>query len=232
MRITTLFIVYEAGKIPINATIGLWTDFHKNFDFHYLLTNRLNQDCIENLFSIIRGKGENRDNPSPVESRASFRQVVFDQILEQSAGSNCKADLVQILLSLTNMTANTKIIDNSSGAADVGNNRGSENLPSFRFRISFFMKPPTELPEQNVEAYMAGYLLANSKIGTCNTCKKQCQYDKPPDTDQYIFLKKKAYQIQNTLVYPTEAFIEFAENLEILFLRVFDTVKFLDGILD
>ena len=94
------------------------------------------------------------------------------------------------------------------------------------------MKPPTELPEQNVEAYMAGYLLAKSKIGTCNTCKKQCQYDKPPDTDQYIFLKKKAYQIENTLVYPTEAFIEFAENLEILFLHVFDTVKFLDGILE
>ena len=92
-------------KISINATIGLWTDLHKNFDFHYLLTNRLNQDCIENLFSILRGKGENRDNPSPVEFRASFQQVVFDQILEQSAGSNCKADLVQILLSLTNMTA-------------------------------------------------------------------------------------------------------------------------------
>ena len=30
---------------------------------NFLLTSRLNQDCVKNMFSVIRGKGDHRDNP-------------------------------------------------------------------------------------------------------------------------------------------------------------------------
>ena len=51
-------------QISINALFGLWSELEKR-GFNYLLTNRLNQDCIENLFSILRGKRGFRDNPNP-----------------------------------------------------------------------------------------------------------------------------------------------------------------------
>ena len=35
----------------------------------FLLTNRLNQDCIENLFAAIRSKGGHLNNPDPQEFR-------------------------------------------------------------------------------------------------------------------------------------------------------------------
>ena len=78
---------------------------------------------------------------------------------------------------------------------------------------------------------MAGYLLRKSRIGTCDDCHKQLIHKTPPDSDLYVFLRKKAYQLEDTLVYPTEEFIEFVENLENVFVKVFDTVKYMNSIL-
>ena len=41
--------------ITLSSTIQLWNDINETYD--YLLTSRLNQDSIENLFSIIPSKG-------------------------------------------------------------------------------------------------------------------------------------------------------------------------------
>ncbi|GFN75661.1 transposable element p transposase [Plakobranchus ocellatus] len=47
----------------------------------YLLTDRLNQDCLENLLSVIKGKGGHRFNPSPQEFRAALRQTMVNAVL-------------------------------------------------------------------------------------------------------------------------------------------------------
>ena len=46
----------------------------------FLLTGRLNQDSLENLFSVIRGKGEHRDNPDSVQFKAAFTETTIDSI--------------------------------------------------------------------------------------------------------------------------------------------------------
>ena len=66
-----------------------------------LCTNRLNQDCVENMFSIVRGKGGHRVNPSPREFRQAFRQVMVDRLLSVSEYSNYKDDVDHFLLNLT-----------------------------------------------------------------------------------------------------------------------------------
>jgi hypothetical protein len=43
----------------------------------FLLTNRLIQDCVENLFSVIRAKGAQRDNPDAGQFRLALRQVKY-----------------------------------------------------------------------------------------------------------------------------------------------------------
>ena len=77
------------------------------------------------------------------------------------------------------------------------------------------------MPEQNIEAYMAGYLLRRAKMDTCDTCKEQLVYSTPPSTELYTFLTNKALKLENTLVYPTECFVEFVDNVEIYFVRGF-----------
>ena len=44
-------------KMAINTLLQLWSDLHTEYQLSYLLTNRLSQDCIENLFSSFVGKG-------------------------------------------------------------------------------------------------------------------------------------------------------------------------------
>ena len=44
-------------KMAINCLLQLWDVLHNMYNVSYPHTNRLNQDIVENLFSIIRGKG-------------------------------------------------------------------------------------------------------------------------------------------------------------------------------
>lgn len=53
----------ECWQITINSIIQLWTVL-KNFDFPYLRTRRLNQDCVENFFGSVRQQGGNCLNPT------------------------------------------------------------------------------------------------------------------------------------------------------------------------
>ena len=39
-------------KFP-SSLLSLWADLRTNHDFQFLLTNRLNQDCLENMLSVI-----------------------------------------------------------------------------------------------------------------------------------------------------------------------------------
>jgi hypothetical protein len=273
LKLSTQTTIYcmRGWKITINALLGLWGELSENHEFKFLLTNRLNQDCAENLFSIIRGKGGKRDNPDAREFRAAYRQVVFDQMLQQSHGSNCNEDMDQILLSLMNLNNSTvprtpppsspspsspQTSDPSNNMEPIGPVQSPSTVPSTNnndmsmhsmgtdqtqdppvdetlagLEFLLLMKPPTSLPEQNVEAYMAGYLLRKAKMKDCDICRNQLIYSTPPQTELYSFFTKKAYKLENTLVYPTESFVEFIENLEVIFVRVFDAVKYMSGVL-
>jgi len=46
-----------------------------NNNLIFLLTNRLNQDVIENLFSIFRQRGGYNKNPTSKTLRTSFRST-------------------------------------------------------------------------------------------------------------------------------------------------------------
>ncbi|XP_075315925.1 uncharacterized protein LOC142375667 [Odontesthes bonariensis] len=61
----------------------------------YLCISKLNQDCIENLFSLIRGKGGHKYNPSAREFTATLRGLSVSNILpalSSSGTSNCEVD--------------------------------------------------------------------------------------------------------------------------------------------
>ena len=206
--------------ISIKSLLSLWTELNTKHGFSHLFTSQLNQDCAENLFSIIRGKGGNRDNPDAREFRAAYRQVLFDQMLMPSPGSNCELDADSILLSLTNLASNEKSATRSTNE-DMSAEPQPPNLTSCRIT----------LPLQNVQAYMAGYLLRKSEITNCSQCKLQCQYDKPPHTDLYILLREKSYAGKENLFYPTEPFVKLVENWESKFQQNIDDVVHMNGIL-
>ena len=137
--------------------------------FKYLLTNRLNGDCLENLFSIIQGKGGFRDNLDSQQFWAAFRHVIVDKLFVHSASANCALDADKILLDIANVTISQK------------RQKRTRQLSMVIEPLVATMPAPS-VPKKNVVAYMAGYLTRQYPIENCATCKELFKVESLPES--------------------------------------------------
>ena len=133
------------------------------------MTGRQNQDCVENLLSIIRDKGGFCDNPDAEQFKASFKYLVADKLFVQSDASNCKVHNDTILLNISNV-AMAKYI--KTGHTDVEKPQITD--------VAMVTVVPSLLPTKNVAAYLAGYLLSKIPVDTWQDCSNQLILPKPP----------------------------------------------------
>lgn len=116
----------------INALKLLFVDLTDNFNFQFLFTRRLTQDCVENLFSIIRSKNGNNVTPDSVKFRCSLRSIMANQLLQPSADSNSEVDASKFLLQKQEImknfvkfekpvesSTNTQLDNNDAGICDI-----------------------------------------------------------------------------------------------------------------
>ena len=62
------------------TVLDLFNDLVCQGNYKFLITGRLTQDCVENFFSCIRGKGDS--HPSPVHFRQNLRVVSLSQFMQ------------------------------------------------------------------------------------------------------------------------------------------------------
>ena len=183
----------------------------------------MNQDCVENLFSIIRGKGGFRDNPDPQQFRAAFRHLVIDKLMVLSNSANCQLDADKILLDISNITVLKKRPRNVSVPQHIA---GTE--------IISMAVPAPSIAKQNVVAYMSGYLLRKYPIDKCVTCQNSLKISQLPESSSvshYELLRNKAYKESGCLVYPSEDFSNFVQQIESLFSAIFGGIMHTKGVL-
>lgn len=82
---------FNAMEWSINSIIMIYTQ-QQNLGFKYLLTSRLNQDIIENTFSVFRQRGGFNRNPTARTFRTSFRFQARHNIMKATDSSNCEND--------------------------------------------------------------------------------------------------------------------------------------------
>ncbi len=66
----------KGWEMAIKCLIELWDVLQTTYNIKFLLTNCQNQHHVENLLSVIRAKGGQRDNPDCGQFRAAFAQVI------------------------------------------------------------------------------------------------------------------------------------------------------------
>lgn len=49
----------------------------EKFGFRYILTHRLNQDCLEKFFCQVRGRSDPHDHPTPVECLQRIKVIML-----------------------------------------------------------------------------------------------------------------------------------------------------------
>jgi hypothetical protein len=149
----------------------LWEVLSQNFDFEFLLTRRLNQDALENLFSVLRQKGGCSDNPTPTMFGRLFRQVFTEQLMTVSQGANCEADNDTVLMSVGDAGPNS----NSEHAVPASSVPASldvdEAMPIDPDIVASWCDNVT-VPEENGCCYVFGYMLRKlqSLHGQCEQC--------------------------------------------------------------
>lgn len=69
---------FQRGILVTNSSLrGLYNYLKDNYNITYLLTNRLNQDVLENFFSIIRASGGMHEHPSPLQFKYRLRSYLL-----------------------------------------------------------------------------------------------------------------------------------------------------------
>ena len=126
----------------------------------YLVTNRCNQDALENLFSIIRGKGGHHDNPEPQQFRYRLRQIMVDKILIASPSSNCKDDVDNFLINLAS--------ENRLVTVTISPDLDNEQRHIVNLVKSCNIQDIIHL--ENAISYVSGYILKRLYELVCKEC--------------------------------------------------------------
>ena len=206
-------------EMTINAVLMLWEMIHSDYGVKFLLTNRLNQDCVENLFSIIRAKGAQRDNPDASQFRAALRQAMVDTVMVPIKTSNCEADVDKFICNLDNFkNAKPAAIQNSSTTSIY------DELPfNVKSILSVCKLPETNEglsnQETNVLAYISGYIIKKLQLKICDGCFQKIVSPINEDDPNHQFIAKKSYV---NLKAPSKMLLGIVELLELKYRKVID----------
>jgi len=148
--------------ISIAGLIKLHDTLSKEYEDIELMTRRLNQDCLENLFGTMCIQNGNCISPTTIQLQRTFKKLFSLNYFEYNEGANCLEDLDQVLSTLNKIPAedlktifpeNQKVIQINPLLIDVTNYRS------------------LELPERNAFTYICGYLIMKCfNMHSCETC--------------------------------------------------------------
>ena len=219
----------EGWKMAINCLLQLWDHLHQEHGLKFLLTNRLNQDCIENLFSVLRGKGENDDHPDARQFRAAFRQVTVDAIMAPSQLSNCQEDVDQFLLTLGNIEGVPK------PPAQPPNPSAEEDVPqadlpwsSSSTQNSSTQNSSTQnlsVSDTNIVAYISGYIVSKRRDKFCPACREQLLCNINDSKPSQLFLSLKQHKAaKKGLFAPSSELQKLLQDLECAYRTVYSKI--------
>ena len=84
--------------LTVNALLALCKRLHEVHEFMFVLTSSLNQDAVDNHFSVIQGRESFQGNRNSLAFGATYRQVIVQHLLDVPQDANCRDDLATFLL--------------------------------------------------------------------------------------------------------------------------------------
>lgn len=81
----------------------VYNELNEKYGIEFLMTRQLTQDCIENVFSIVRSKGGNNITPDATKFHSAIRMCMCNSLLTPSESGNCETDAVQFLTKFSDL---------------------------------------------------------------------------------------------------------------------------------
>jgi len=101
----------------------------KEYGLNYLLTSKINQDALENLFSQVRSRGGLNDHPTPLNALYRLRMIVLGKNPGITCNSNtCDKNNEEFLLSKILKDADITINDDEKCVSDTIDSSDDDTL--------------------------------------------------------------------------------------------------------
>jgi len=178
VKVTNRIKFTKVWLISISGLFQLWVSLKLNNtdDSYVLYTNRINQDCLENLFGTFRTQ-HNGNNiiPTPIKLIWSFKQNFYSNYFSHSDNANCIADLDEILSKMNTAPINDEnikiIFPEKNPFTFFKNNTITIDTPDYR---------NLSITEKDDFTYVCGFLMKKFiEKHTCCTCINYAKSQKP-----------------------------------------------------
>lgn len=84
-------------QITVKSILLLWEDVCQNYDFKFILTRRLQQDTLENIFGHIRQKQGCNSNPNVCQFTCGLKHIEIQKLLALAPNGNVGEDETELL---------------------------------------------------------------------------------------------------------------------------------------
>lgn len=206
--------------LTLNSMILLYEDLRSQ-GYEYLIPRRLNQDCLENFFSTIRGSGGHNRNPSALQFHSNFKMACFKNCSTKKHFTNCEDDDDNFCIDLISSTkCDIKCSENELYSSDKDEYDDDDGHNNINIADEF------DYIEKNVIYYLAGYVAKRSiEKSDCPMCL-QILTDKNEDLSQfgfYTYFKEYSDEVSG-LIYPSENMVNAIQTYMNLIDSVFTNI--------
>jgi hypothetical protein len=205
----------------ITSVISLSQDLFAD-GFKFFCTARVNEDCLENFFSIIRSKCGWSDNPSSMQFIAAFKNAVVLGALETcSKSTNCEKDSDFVLL---HSVANTSTDETSKSPQDAKSRPEADiqHLLIEDTEIGDIIVDKFSHTEETLIPYLAGWLA--KKVVKCDGCSAILRTSSYTTSYDQSFLNHKEY-VSDALFRPSDDLVKVVHEMEEQFRLHFSAAK-------
>ena len=157
-------------QLSISCLLQLWYELKCEIPgIEFLLTRNLQQDCLENTFSLLRAKGGFCETPSPQKFKFAFKHDLVNRLLSSTGtSSSCQHDYTRALLSIPNGWQ--KEDRSSQEQVTEAFDNGSQTLCTTR---------PMGVADADVVFYVARYAIRKYlKRHDCTSCAEFLQSER------------------------------------------------------
>lgn len=215
--------VKEGLLITLQSLHDLCEYLFDNCGFKSFCAARCNQDCVENLFSVIRQKGGRRDNPNFLQFEAALKNSIVCGMLKQHPmqNANCILDNDSFLDTLEHL----KIFRSSKSDASfsVSSESSLQHSENFYPRNYACLPSTFNSMQTNCLYYVSGFIAKQiTAKPLCGSCLTFTHLDSVYSTDyserDAIFTNFKQYNfVSHGLRRPSEHLFSFCKSLEMCF---------------
>lgn len=160
----------EGFRWTITGVLQLWEDAVAE-GMLYLFTSRLNQDPLENFFSVVRSRGGYNPYPKVKGLRIGIQQNMHIR-LQATAGANCECDNDEPLPLVDDTSVSQSQVEPVVDEVEEADLRTSPTAEFISDGVTVNQTNPTveECTITYVAGYLAHFVLKKTKCDECRKC--------------------------------------------------------------